>query len=285
MKGAAYIHLPWDYLSCTWFQELDAQQTRLFAVLYTLARMDKRSPERCVCIGMRRLGKEIGMSHMTAKRTVDGLVKLRVIEVVAQAEGRAPATYKLAKPVELFCTEEEATEQSCVTDSCDSALHNTLANASDVTQTVENYDSGGKPAHDVTQEEVCVTGLRENALHLNYSLTGECTNNSPVLGTQQGESCVPHGSRHADAATLNVPTCPRCHKPMERTNMFLPNSRHRIWKCKECWEEHAVSDEELASPTYSAPKPTGVTKPSSLCIESASTAPMGGQDRAMAHDP
>lgn len=272
MTQGEYVKLPLEYLALAWFQELSGFQQALFLYLYSKAcrRRFGGMPGRCVRIGLRSIGEDMNVDKMKAKRAMDELVRLRVVEVVCEAEGRAPATYRLAEPVELLCT------AVCVSPSHGNAIHNEslrLSNTNDCeTQTPQRSQAAENPVETRRNDGFVShahTGTRDT---LFTPLRGESTYDSPCLGTG-GDSCVsPAEPEPAEPPRPIAPACPKCRRPMERTNTFMPGGKRRIWRCQACREETAVADADLSRPAYSTPRPRG--RPA------GAGPPPGGQDRA-----
>ena len=103
MAIGKYILMPWPYLSTPWFQALSGRQVAVFLGMLGLSRMDKGTGERQLKASLRVLGKEIGMSKTSVGRTIDELVDLEVVAIVAKGDGRQPAVYELAEPVGIRC--------------------------------------------------------------------------------------------------------------------------------------------------------------------------------------
>ena len=244
-----YILMPWDYLSCDWFKGLGARQMVVFLAMKGLSRMDKSTPRNQVRVSLKVLGKEMSMSTTTVKRAVDDLVRLQVVKVVAKGEGREPSIYELAEPIELVCRS--------VPGSRGNAVHK------DDLYTANTNECGTQTAegHHLEHNEAVAFQVHEEMRNTIFTPhRGESTKDSPHYGTEEADS-VPGP---------NVPRCPKCRSVMDRTNTFMPATELRIWKCRVCFEEVAVRDEDLVEPIYTAPRPA---KPL-----------VGGQDRAISHD-
>lgn len=252
MAIGKYILMPWDYLCTPWFKGLSGRQMAVFLAMLGLSRMDKCTADRRLKVSLRVLGKELDMSRMSVKRTLDELVELEVVAIVAKGDGKQPAVYELAEPIAIRCAPS-------VPDSGVEVGHNGGLRPTSTPKPGTQSGGGGDMGRN---EGVCVPGSGVNAGHYIYPPRGGVSQDSPSLGTDG-----PIASQPAE------PRCEHCGAPMNRTHTFLDIAcKYRIWKCTACLRELAISDEDgtvPGQPAYSTPKP-------------AARARAGGQDAATA---